>query len=287
MMQPERGMVRHPGVVAVAKSPILVAMAVLIAITGCSRLTFVRPEMGRKDFERTAPESQFQTDDRKRGPVSAHLLIGEGQQHLARGDLAAAKKAATQAVKQAPASAQAHTLMALVEDRSGSGASAGQHYRKAAELAPTQGAMLNNYGTWLCGHGRALESLDWFNRALADPAYGTPAMALANAGACAQRAGIGERADQYLAAAVELDPTNPVALGILAEREFRAGNALRARAFSQRRLAAAPADADALLLASQIEDALGDKAAAARYVQRLRVEFPAAPGAETGNGGNR
>jgi type IV pilus assembly protein PilF len=47
-----------------------------------------------------------------------------------------------------------------------------------------------------------------------------------------------------------------------------------ARAFSERRLAAAPASADALLLASQIEDKLGDSAAAARYVRRLGEEFP-------------
>ncbi|HEY4560163.1 MAG TPA: type IV pilus biogenesis/stability protein PilW, partial [Lysobacter sp.] len=46
------------------------------------------------------------------------------------------------------------------------------------------------------------------------------------------------------------------------------------RAFVERRLAAGPADADTLLLASQIEKSLGDTTAAERYVQRLRTEFP-------------
>jgi type IV pilus assembly protein PilF len=83
---------------------------------------------------------------------------------------------------------------------------------------------------------------------------------------------------------------NPVALTALARREFGAGNAFEARAFSERRLAAAPADPKALLLASQIEQKLGDSAAAARYVSRLKAEFPDAPEARNsaiGDGGRQ
>ena len=90
----------------------------------------------------------------------------------------------------------------------------------------------------------------------------------------AQRAGRPADAERALKRALEVQPDNPVALGAMAAREFRVGRAFHARAFSQRRLAAAPADADALMLASQIEKKLGDNAAAAKYVQRLRTEFP-------------
>lgn len=262
-------------------------LAVLVSVTGCSRLTFVRPSMERQGFERTAPEVDIRTDDRKQGSTTARRLVTQGQQLMAQGDLPGARRAAQQAVKLAPDSAMAHTLLALVEDRSGNAANAGRHYLRAAELAPTQGAMLNNYGTWLCSQGRQLESLGWFDRALADRTYASPAAALANGGACAHRAGDDRRAAPYLARAIEIDPVNPVALGVMAELEFRAGNAFRARAFSQRRLAAAPADAAALMLASQIEEKLGDKKASARYVQQLREEFPAAPETETGEPGDR
>jgi type IV pilus assembly protein PilF len=115
-------------------------------------------------------------------------------------------------------------------------------------------------------------------------------MALANAGVCAGQAGQQERADRDLRHAISLDPVNAAALGALAQREFRAGRAFEARAFSERRLAAAPANPQALLLASQIEEELGDSAAAARYVSRLNAEFPDASEARNssmGNGGRR
>lgn len=265
----------------------LAALIVVVAISGCSRITFLRPDTGRQDFRRVAPDMNFDTDDRNRGTAGAMLLVREGQQHLAQGDLASAERAAAKAMKLAPASPLGHTLMALVEDRRGDGRGAGEHYRRAVELAPSEGALLNNYGAWLCGQGHAVESLDWFERALADDRYPSPAAALANAGVCAQRAGRNDRAGQYLDRAIELDPANPVVLGLLAEREFRSGSALRARAFSQRRLAAAAADPGALLLASQIEEKLGDKAAADRYVQQLRAEFPTASGSEKGDVGKR
>lgn len=264
----------------------LVLIAVVV-VTGCSRVSFIRPNLDRKGFERTAPEVQMQPDDRKIGSVRAQRLLAQGQQLLGQGDLAGAQKAAAEAVKLAPSSPRAHALLGLVEDRSGNGRSAGQHYLRAAELAPGQGTILNNYGTWLCAQGRHVESLQWFDRALADRGYASPDIALANAGACAHRAGDDRRAEPYLVRAIEIDPANPVALGVMAEREFRAGNAFRARAFSQRRLAAAPADAAALLLASQIEKKLGDNAAAARYVQQMRVEFPTTSGTEPGDGGDR
>jgi type IV pilus assembly protein PilF len=215
------------------------------------------------------------------------VLVRHGQHQLALGDLDAAGNAAGQALDLDPDSAAAHTLMALVADRRDEPDTAGEHYRRAVELAPMQGGMLNNYGTWLCQNGQPAESIEWFRRALSAPGYATPARAAANAGSCAQRAGDTELARRFLEAALEMDPRNPVALYALASLEFHGGDAFHARAFSQRRLAAAPATADALRLASQIEEKLGDKEAAARYVQRLRAEFPDASGSGIGEDGTR
>lgn len=256
----------------------------LLAASGCSRMNFIRQDMSRKGFERTAPEIELKSDRRRSGG-SALPHVQLAQQRLAAGDLVDAERAAKQAVKIDPRSADAHTVLAVVLDHGGKDAAAGDHYRRATELAPTRGDTLNNYGTWLCSEGRAAESLAWFDQALASPDYGTPATALANAGACALQAGQAARAERDLRRAVALDPSSPVALGALAELEFKAGRAFEARAFSERRLAAAPADPRALRLASQIEQKLGDSAAAARYVRRVSAEFPDTQGLETGEGG--
>ncbi|REN20808.1 type IV pilus biogenesis/stability protein PilW, partial [Mycobacterium tuberculosis] len=79
--------------------------------------------------------------------------------------------------------------LAAIAAQRGNDAEAGQLYAKAAELGPERGDVLNNYGAWLCAHGRPAESLVWFDRALQAPGYTTPASALANAGGCALDAG--------------------------------------------------------------------------------------------------
>ena len=255
---------------------------VFLATAGCNRLTFVRPSLERGDFDKvardvTVRESSDRIAARK---ADAHLQRARG--HLARNELDKAEDEARSAIKLDASSEGGYTVLAVVHDRRGQAARAGEYYRKATELAPTRGGTLNNYGTWLCSNGREQESLVWFERAVASPGYQTRAGALANAGRCADRAGLDERATAYLRMAIELDPKNPIALSTLAERAYRRGDGMQARAFSERRLTAAPADAASLLLASQIEEMLGDTAAAARYFQRMRAEFPNTSGSGTG-----
>lgn len=250
----------------------LLVVLALLMLAGCSRLSFVRPDPGRGEYTRTAPEVQLRGD--RKGALALQVALRDGQEALRAGDLDTAAKLARQALAGNDGSPAAHTLAALVADRRGEVRAAGAHYRRAVELAPTRAGMHNNYGTWLCGNGREQESLEWFETAAGVPGYGNAAGALANAGECAQRAGMHDEAARYLEQALQRDPASPVALAALAEREYRAGNHMRARAFVQRRLDAAPPEAATLLLASQIETALGDARAAERYVRQLREEFP-------------
>lgn len=253
-----------------------------LLVTSCSRLTFVKPKASRGSSERIAPEYNLREEPRDTGTAVARRHAALAEQRLRAGQLDEAEKQARAAVKADSRSPAGHTLLAMVEGQRGRSDQAGAHYAKAAEVAPQSGAMLNNYGAWLCGNGRARESLAWFDRALADPGYRSRASALANVGACAATAGEFGRVERDLRAALAMDPGNAVALAAMAAQQFRAGRHLEARAFSERRLAAAPANADVLLLASRIEDKLGDKAAAARYVQRLNTEFPQARTAPSG-----
>ena len=272
-----------------AKWPLLAVLLALAStsLSGCKRLTFVRPNFDKTKYEHTGPDYAVRDDKRTKDASAARTRVQLAQAALRNGDLDGAERDARTALKADPRSADALTLLGAAAERRGNMAEAGQHYKKAVDLAPERGAFLNNYGAWLCASGRAVESLSWFDRALADSAYATPTAALANAGSCAATAGQNERAERDLRTALALDANNALALGGLARLELQKGNAFEARAFSERRLAAAPADPDALVLASQIEQKLGDTAAAARYVQRLRAEFPDAQGSGTGDDGKR
>ncbi|WP_313342600.1 type IV pilus biogenesis/stability protein PilW [Stenotrophomonas sp.] len=190
------------------------------------------------------------------------------------GAIDVAEKRAKSALKLDASRPDAYILLAALANQRGADAEAGPLFQKAAELAPNSGEVLNNYGAWLCGHGRATEALPLFDRALAAPGYRTPAAALANAGGCALDAGQPERASRDLRKALALEPDNAYALESMARNEYAQNRYFEARAFAQRRLAAAPATRSVLQLASQIEAQLGDTVASGRYLQRIRDEFP-------------
>lgn len=258
----------------------LLVLAALLA-AGCSRPGKVKPPK-IKGSEEIAPVYHLKDGAATKRRVQLHEQLSLATQRLASGDLDVAGSAAHKALRLEPDSVDAHTLLGVIEDRRGHAAVAGQHYRRAAELAPQQGEVLNNYGAWLCANGYPAEALVWLDRALAVPGYRSPASALANAGGCALKSGQFDRGERDLRRALELDPGNAYALGSMAGYQYSLGRWFEARAFVERRLAAAPADAAMLQLAATIEDRLGDRVAASRYQQRLRTEFPQAANAQIG-----
>lgn len=261
---------------------LLFLLTLTLVAAGCSRLTFIRPKVERTDGEQVAPTYRVVDNPETKRRMEADQAVAVATQRLQAGDLETAERHARTALKVAPQSADVQTLLALLADQRGQAKQAGEHYKRATELAPGRGAEQNNYGVWLCSNGFPAEALVWFDRALQDADYETPAAALANAGGCAAKAGQHERAERDLRQALVLDPRNAYALASMAESEYRAGRYFEARAFVERRLAAASATADVLKLATQIEERLGDRAAAGRYVQQLRAEFPDASDAQTG-----
>ncbi|ALN58257.1 type IV pilus biogenesis/stability protein PilW [Lysobacter yananisis] len=265
---------------------LVVSALVLAGAAGCNRLTFIKPNLERRGSESTGPTYDFKNDQRAAsGQAAATARVLAAQRYLQAGDNGKARDELRQALKLDPKSAEAYSVMAVMAERDGKNAEAGGHYRKAAELAPERGAALNNYAVWLCANQQPGQALGYFDRARVDPTYTDLALLLANSGACADRAGEGERAERDLRQALALEPENATALSAMAARQLRLGKAFEARAFSERRLAVEPISAEALMTASQIEEKLGDRAAAARYVQRMRAEFPDAQGSESGDGG--
>jgi type IV pilus assembly protein PilF len=258
------------------RNAMVLAVMLALVTAGCSRLTFIRPSSKSKSIPFPEAQVEHRVSDsaatKRRLATQDRLRLAT--QRLGSGDLVSAEREAKMLLKDDPGSADAYTVLAVIRSQQGNTAQAGDYYKRAAELAPARGGALNNYGAWLCTNGFPAEALVWFDRALAAPGYATPAAALANAGGCALKVGQYERAGRDLRQALSLDPDNPFALASMADNEYRQGRFFEARAFTERRLAAAPADPGVLQLAADIETKLGDKAAASRYVQRLRAEFP-------------
>lgn len=255
----------------------LVLLALNLAATGCrgSLGKLLTPDPGRGDSQPVKEPRSFSSSSSKQNKsAAAQSNVALAQAYLQRGDYTTAKEKLDKALRQQPNYPDAHTLLGLLHERQQQPEQAGEHYARAAKLAPGQGAAQNNYGAWLCRNGRVAESFDYFERALKDSNYPTPVSALSNAGVCAAQAGDIAAAENYLRRTLEIEPDNIEALRELAAISYRRGDYLRARAFLQRREAAGPVDAASLDLAARVEDRMGDQQAAQRYRHRLQDEFP-------------
>ena len=215
-----------------------------------------------------APRSGGAEAARQTSPI-AQRSINAAQALLERGDAAGALVEAELAVKSDSRSAPARVMRGTALEALGRGLEAGEDYKQALRLSPGNGPVLNAYGAWLCRAGRTDEALKAFSDAIADEAYRQPTQALANAGSCAAEAGRDEQAEFSFRAALTLAPQHAQALSGMARLEHRRGDALKARAFLQRREAVAPLTAPELALAIEIETAAGDARAAARYRNQL------------------
>jgi type IV pilus assembly protein PilF len=245
-----------------------------VLASGCSkleRLTIVRPSAARGEYTKVAPTYDVSGKVGRPRDTSATQLLMTASDLYREGDFVQAQALAERALKAEPRSGDAHTVLGAIADARGDVRVAGVHYGKAIEIAPNTGVYANNYGHWLCTNGRATESLAWFDRALADLAYPTPGLALANAGGCAQKAGQPELAEPSWRQALALDPVSVPALSGMAAMKFARGEYLDARAFTERWLTLAPDDLEGLRLAVQVEQKLGDNAAASRYLSRLQA----------------
>lgn len=254
---------------------VLLAVGCMSAV-GCSqleRLTLIRPSAKSRGYTQVAPRFDVRgKHGQDRG--DATMLLAAGTLLYQRGELGEAEEMARKALKVQAGSGDANTLLGLIADARNEAGVAGKFYQAAASSAPGNGIYANNYGGWLCANQRAVESLEWFDRALADPAYPTPARALANAGECARKAGQTARAESSWRAALALDAVDPQALAGMAALELSQGKYLEARAFVERWLAVAPNDAAALQIAMQVEEKTGDNVAASRYRSRLQAISP-------------
>lgn len=239
--------------------PCLLAPALLLGLAGCVT-TSSRPE--------PPPASSEE---------AAQYNLQLGISYLRQNNLPAARDKLERALEQEPGLATAHAALGVVFERLEDPAGAERHYRRAVDLEPNDPDNLNALAVFTCSRKQKPEdALKLFDRAIQIPLSvknANRAMLYTNAGTCAKRVDLA-RSEAYLRGALAQDPRFPDALYQLADVSLEQGNALQARGFIERYLAAGKPTPAALWLGVRIEQKLNDSAAAGRYGEQLRKTFP-------------
>ncbi|HEU0283385.1 MAG TPA: type IV pilus biogenesis/stability protein PilW, partial [Gallionella sp.] len=150
-----------------------------------------------------------------------------------------------------------------------------EDFQQSLRLDRNDSETHNNYGWFLCEHGKEKESIPHFMAALKNPLYGTPERAYLNAGLCSKKAGNHKEAEEFLQRALQVQPGMPQALLAMAELSFANGDYTAAKkyfaGFSEK---SDSLTAEQLWLAVRIERKVGDRNAEASYSIQLRKRFP-------------
>jgi type IV pilus assembly protein PilF len=204
----------------------------------------------------------------------ADVYIELAGAYLRQGQLSESLKNARKAVLVGPKNSNAHYMLALVQQRLGQVEAADAAYRKAVELDARNPDALNAYGSFLCEQERYDDADGYFRRALRNPLYQSPWLALHNAGWCRRKAGDNEGAETDFRAALRANPTFAPSLLSMGQLSFDKGVFLSARAYLQRYSEVAEHTAESLWLGVRTEKRLGDDDQSARYALQLRRQFP-------------
>lgn len=246
-------------------APAAIALAATLVLGGCAQQPVVGGSSGDATGNLGSPTA---------GPSPADVYIDLSGAYLLENRLSDALLNARKGVMVDPRSSNAHYMLALVQQKLDQPQPAEQAYRKAIGLDPRNPLALNAYGIFLCNEGRMDEADPYFRRALDNPLYPTPWLALHNAGSCHERAGRSEEAERDYRAALRLNPRLAPSLLGMARLSVAAGNHLTARAYLQRFEEVAEHTAESLWIGVQAEHHLGDRKQKASYGLQLRARFP-------------
>ncbi len=231
-----------------------VLIVALLVTTGCSS--------SAKRFESESAHRQ------------AEMQVRLGMGYMQKGDLDIALGKLQSAVETAADYAPAHNALAILYTRLRRIEEADEHYKKALKAAADDGAVLNNYGAFLCDQARYDEAHSQFVKAAEQPLYKTPALAYENAGLCAMRESNLVRAEASFRKALDMIPDLTVSLLNMAELALKNERYLQGRAYVQRYEAVASHSAATLWLAIKVEQGLNDEVQVKRYSDQLRSRFP-------------
>ena len=242
----------------------MAAMTLAVVLAGCAATN------GAGSPQAELPTSSDQTDNQKRAQIRLQLAIGYFEQRQFNVALDEIK----QALATDPNFVDAYGVRALIYMEMGETRLADENFQTAMRLSPNNPDLSNNYGWYLCQNGREAQSIAYFEAALKNRAYQSPAKALNNAGACSLKLKDMASAERYLTQAFQLEPGNIATNQNLAKVYFSKGDFVRARFYIGRATKNDAVTAETLWMAIRIEHKLADRAAETSLATQLRRRHP-------------
>ena len=214
-----------------------------------------------------------ESDLRNRARARTDLAAG----YYRNGQLAVALDEARRAAAIDASYAEAHGLLGLIYMDMKEPRDADESFQRALKLDANNSELNNNYGYFLCNTGRERESIEYFNQAIRDPLYRTPARANQNAGACLMKIKDYQGAERYLRRSFELDAGMAVPKFLLS-RLYLATNQVEKATFYYNVLAkSVESSAESLWLGLRVARANADLRTETQLANELKQRFPQSP----------
>ncbi len=156
--------------------------------------------------------------------AAAKLNVRMGIDYLKRKNTVMAKKKFDTALQLAPQDPSSWFGLGYFYETTDNLALADRFYQKAIKVSSKSGAAHNNYGTFLCRHGRYQEGIKQFIKAVKEPGYLQVPAAYENAGLCEMMAKNKKSAKTFFKLAVNNGPEQKTSLYELAKLNHQSGN---------------------------------------------------------------
>ena len=204
--------------------------------------------------------------------VDAHLDLARG--YLEQGDLERARVPVNKALKIDPRSAEAHVLLAVINQNEQEYALAEKEYKAALASEPRNAMALNNYGSFLYSRGRYQEAVKYLRLLATDVNYRQRAQAYENLGLAEMKVGDNVAASHAFNRSVQLSLAQPRSSLELADLAYSEGEYNRAQEYYDAYRNQARQTARTLCLGMKLAYIKGDNDQMASFALALKNLFP-------------
>jgi type IV pilus assembly protein PilF len=211
-------------------------------------------------------------EDKKKESGSIYLQLGV--RYLDLDKLEIAKENLQIALTKDPDNIQVHNAYAFLYEKLKDDQQASEHYERALALSPDNWSVQNNFGRFLCDHGKYQQGLALLVLASSTQLNDRQWIALTNAGRCQLAMKNNQRARAYFEQALILSFTYAPALLEMQKISFQNREYQEARNYLERYLKVGAFTSGLLWVAMQTEFSLGSLSTAEHYQQLLVEKFP-------------